>query len=474
MLALLLTLLLNFRTGYSATATEPATTDKDTLATQYVIVNHIIIEGNLKTKESMILRELDIATGDTLHTASADLTLLRNKNKIFNTNLFVTVDLNVLKIDNNAAYLLIKVTERWYVFPMVIFELADRNFNEWWVERGRSFQRINYGFKVVHKNFRGRGEQVRATAQFGFTKRFELGYSVPYLDKAQKTGIGFDVSYAQNKSVAYETQAHKLNYLDTESVLRSRFSAGVRLTRRNKYYSFHTLEAKYYDSKIADTLALLNPAYFLDGRTRQQYVRLAYSFMHDRRDVAAYPLKGHYFTATLAHSGLTPKEDIRLTTLLADASVYRPLSSKYFWTASVRGKVSSPEQQPFFNIRGFGYGQDFVRGYEYYVVDGQNYGLAKLTFKRELFNIQTNIADYMPLRQFQTIPIALYLKVYGDAGYVQNNTYGAENNFLANTLLYGYGVGLDFVTFYNTVFRIDFSMNRQQQTGFFFHFVRDI
>jgi outer membrane protein assembly factor BamA len=473
MFALVLTLLLNLYPGYSA-ASEASIPDKDTLATQYVIVNHIIIEGNVKTKEEMILRELDIASGDTLHTASAELTLLRNKNKIFNTNLFVTVDLNVLKIDKNAAYLLIKVTERWYIFPMIIFELADRNFNEWWVERGRSFSRVNYGFRVAHKNFRGRGEQVRATAQFGFTKRFEVGYSIPYLDRAQKTGIGFDVSFAQNKSVAFETQAHKLEYIDSESVLRSRFNVGVRLTRRNKYYSFHTLEAKYNDSRIADTLAALNPDYFLKGRTRQQFVRLAYTLTIDRRDIGAYPLRGHYFAATLAQSGITPQEDLHMTVLAADVSLYRPLSSKYFWTASLRGKVSSPEQQPFFNIRGFGYGQDYVRGYEYYVVDGQNYGLAKLTFKRELFNTQLNVAEYMPFRQFQTIPMALYLKVYGDAGYVRNKIYTAEDNFLANTMLYGYGIGLDFVTFYNTVFRVDFSMNRQQQTGFFFHFVRDI
>jgi outer membrane protein assembly factor BamA len=459
---------------HPAVATEATIADKDTLATEYVIVNHIIIEGNVKTKEAMILRELDITAGDTLHSASADLALLRNKNKIVNTNLFVTVDLHMLKVDKNAAYLLIKVTERWYIFPMLIFELADRNFNEWWVERGRSLKRVNYGFKIAHKNFRGRGEQLRATAQFGFTKRFELGYSIPYLDKAQKTGIGFDISYSQNKSVAYETQAHKLDYLDSESVLRSRFSAGIRLTRRNKYYCFHALEAKYHDSRIADTLAILNPDYFLKGRTRQQYVRLAYTLTLDRRDIAAYPLRGHYFTTTVAQSGITPKEDLHLTTLQADIALYRPISPKYFWTASLRGKVSSPEQQPFHNIRGFGYGQDFVRGYEYYVVDGQNYGLAKLTFKRELFNIQADISDYMPFRQFQTIPMALYLKAYGDAGYVQNKTYNVEDNFLANKLLYGYGVGLDFVTFYNTVFRVDLSMNGQKQAGFFFHFVRDI
>jgi len=467
MLALVLSVLLNMLPG-SAIATN------DTTAAPYVIVNHIIIEGNLKTKEQMILRELDITAGDTLKSLQKEAVLLRNRNKIFNTHLFVTVDLSIQTIDKTSAYLLIRVTERWYIFPMIIFELADRNFNEWWFERGRSLSRTQYGVRIAHKNFRGRGEQLRATAQFGFTKRFDLAYSIPYLDLAQKHGMGFDISYAQNKSVAFETRGHKLQYTDSESVLRTRFSTSLRFTRRNRYYSFHTIEAKYNYNTVADTIAFLNPSYFLDGRTKQQYFRLGYNLSIDRRDIAAYPLKGHLFNVNISRAGFTKKEDVHLTALYADISMYRPIAKKFYWTASLRAKTSSPGKQPYFNYRGFGYGQDYVRGYEYYVVDGQHYGLAKLTLKRELLNVQKHIPHLMPLRQFQTIPIAIYLKVYGDAGYVVDNTYNVENNRLSNTMLYGGGVGLDIVTFYNTVFRIDASVNKQMEKGLFFHFVKDI
>jgi outer membrane protein assembly factor BamA len=467
MLALVL-LLLNLQPNYKSVV------NPDTSAASYVILNHIIIEGNIKTKEQIILRELDVSAGDTLHTKQAETVLLRNRNKIFNTHLFVTVDLSVQKINNGAAYLLVKVTERWYIFPMIIFELADRNFNEWWVERGRDLRRTQYGFRIAHKNFRGRSEQLRATAQFGFTKRFELAYSIPYLDLAQKHGMGFDISYAQNKSVAYETSGHKLQYVDSESVLRNRFSTSIRFTKRNRYYSFHTLELKYNYNTIADTVAFLNPSYFLNAHTRQQYFRLGYSLSIDRRDIAAYPLKGHLFNVNLSRAGLTSKEDIHLTALYTDISLYRPITKKYFYTASLRGKTSSPSKQPYFNYRGFGYGQDYVRGYEYYVIDGQHYGLAKLTLKRELLNIQKHIPQLIPFRQFQTIPIAIYLKLYGDAGYVVDNIYNYENNRFSNTMLYGGGIGIDFVTFYNTVFRIDCSVNRSLERGFFFHFVRDI
>lgn len=467
MLALILSVLLHLHPVHSATGS-------DTTSAPYLILSHIIVEGNLKTQERMILRELDISAGDTLLTQQSESTLLRNRNKIFNTNLFITVHLSIQKIEGNNAYLLVRVTERWYIFPMLIFELADRNFNEWWVERGRDLRRTQYGVRIAHKNFRGRGEQLRATAQFGFTKRFDLSYSIPYLDLAQKHGIGFDISYAQNKSIAFETKAHKLNYISAESLLRSRFGTGIRFTKRNRYYSFHTLEARYSYNTIADTIALLNPNYFLNGRTIQQYLRLLYSLSIDKRDISAYPLKGHLFNFSIARSGITAKEDIHTSALYADISLYRPIIKKYYWTASLRGKTSTPSIQPYFNYRGFGYGQDYVRGYEYYVIDGQHYGLAKVTLKRELLNVQKHLPNLIPVRQFQTIPIAIYLKVYGDAGYVSDQSYNPENVRLSNTLLYGGGVGLDIVTFYNTVFRIDFSVNKSLERGLFFHFVKDI
>lgn len=469
MLAFVFSLLLSFQTVFNLTAQQAHSSSP-----QYVILNHIIIEGNTKTKDAIIRRELDITAGDTLNLELTESTLIRNKNKIINTNLFNTVELHIQKIDSQNAYLLIRVTERWYLFPMIIFELADRNFNEWWYERGRDLSRTQYGFRLAHKNFRGRGEQLRGTVQFGFTKRFDLAYSIPYLDKAQKHGIGFDISYSQNKSVAYETANHKLNYLDAEFQLRDRFSAGIRFTRRNRFYSFHTLEARYNYHTVADTIARLNPDYFLHGRTTQQYLRLGYSFTINRRDISAYPLRGYYFDVDFLQSGVTPKEDIHVTSLYADYSIYKAISKKYFWTASIRGRASSARVQPYMNYKGFGYGQDFVRGYEYYVVDGQHYGLAKLTLKRELFNIQKTLPNLIPMKQFQTVPVALYFKIYGDAGYVADHMYNPEYNRLANTMLYGGGIGLDLVTFYNTVFRVDFSINRSLERGVFLHFVKDI
>jgi outer membrane protein assembly factor BamA len=452
----------------------PPATPPDSLNEPYIIIEDIHIEGARKTQPRLILRELDFAQGDTLPGSQVKEILKRNRNKIFNTNLFVTVDLSLEPTSQGRIGLLIRVTERWYIFPMLIFELADRNFNEWWVDRNRDLRRTQYGVRVAHKNFRGRGEVLRATAQFGFTKRFDLAYNIRYLDRAQKSGLGFVVSYSDNRSVAYGTEYNKLVYFDDDSRVRDRFYAGVAYSHRPRFYGTHRVEARFHYNKIADTIARLNPEYFLDGKTTQRYAALSYQFTWDRRDIAAYPLKGHLFSAEVAQAGFTRREDFHQTAVGATYSIYQPLGKKFYWSMGFRGRLSTPGRQPYPNYRALGYGFDYVRGYEYNVIDGQHFALGKLGLKRELFSFEYTFRNLFGLEQFQTVPIAMYLTSYADAGYVHSPFAGSETNLLNNTLLYGGGLGIDIVTFYNVVFRINYSVNRHGDKGFFLHFVRDI
>jgi hypothetical protein len=62
----------------------------------------------------------------------------------------------------------------------------------------------------------------------------------------------------------------------------------------------------------------------------------------------------------------------------------------------------------------------------------------------------------------------MFMNLHGDIGYVQDKFY-SKNNPLSNTWQYGYGVGLDFVTYYDIVVRLEYSINKQLQNGFFIH-----
>ncbi len=440
----------------------------------FIILDEVKIEGNFKTKDRIILRELNLLPGDTVYLGEAEMLIGKDRNKINNTNLFVTVEVALQRTEKQRANLVIKVSERWYLFPVPIFELADRNFNEWWYERGRDLRRTNYGLRVAHKNFRGRNEQLTTQIQLGFTRRFELNYSVPYLDQAQKHGLNLEVSLSENKSVAYKTLDHKLAYLKGEDILRKRFYASVGISRRNRFYIVHDLELKFSYNAVADTIALLNPNYYRYGQTHQRYFQLSYGFTRDLRDAVAYPLHGSRLSFNVNKVGLLPTDNINQLELLASYTKYTPLGKKFYFNNRFLGKMSFPQRQPYANTRALGYGQDFVRGYELYVIDGQSYLMSKSTLKRELFKTQTNIGKFLPMKQFQTVPFAMYANLYFDMGYVTDNTFNPESNRLSNVPIYGGGLGLDLVTFYNTVFRIDFTVNKSLQKNFFFHFVKDI
>ena len=118
-------------------------------------VGDISISGNKVTRKSIITRELTFNVGDTINTKYLVETALRSQQNIFNTQLFIydsvkyVIDPNARTVDFN-----IKVKERWYIIPSPIFEIQDRNFNQWW--RTKDLFRINYGFALGWDNFTGR------------------------------------------------------------------------------------------------------------------------------------------------------------------------------------------------------------------------------------------------------------------------------------------------------------------------------
>ncbi len=121
---------------------------------------------------------------------------------------------------------------------------------------------------------------------------------------------------------------------------------------------------------------------------------------------------------------------------------------------------------------GLGYNSFSIRSYEYYVIDGQNIGLAKAQIRYQLVKPRSvglgNLSD-----RFGKFHYAFYLGLFTDFGYVQDNNGFVENN-LANDLQYGSGISLDFVSYYDIVIRSEISINKFGESGFFIHFVAPI
>lgn len=74
------------------------------------------------------------------------------------------------------------------------------------------------------------------------------------------------------------------------------------------------------------------------------------------------------------------------------------------------------------------------------------------------------------IEQFQYFPLDIYLKSYLDIGYVENYPYYEQLNLntrLSNRLLAGAGAGLDIVTAYDAVIRLEYTFTREKTQGFF-------
>ena len=437
-------------------------------------MDDIQIVGNRRTKAKIILRELDIRQNTVLYKARLDSILERNRNNVFNTNLFITVELWVepLSEDNPSVTLFVGLRERWYTFPVPLFELSDRNFNEWWNERGRDLSRVNYGLRFVQRNVRGRNETLEFLAQSGFRNVFSLNYTIPYIDKKQKLGMRVGASYTQNKSAPFQTLNHKLDFFESSNVLIEEYEYGISFNWRKFLYTTHNFEMKYFQNLIKDTVALVNPTFFLNGRTSQRYLSLIYSFRKDLRDITAYPLRGYFLGILAEKEGLGVFDDLNIFKLTTTYALFKELSRNWFFETAAVGRLSILERQPYFNAQGLGYDDEFLRGFELYVIDGQEFLLSKNTIRWRLLD-KVAYARFIPIEQFRTIPTSVYFTIYGDLGYVRDRFFIDNSNRFANRLIYGVGIGLDVFTYYNTVIKFNYSLNSAGETGFFLNFKGD-
>ncbi|WP_435357225.1 BamA/TamA family outer membrane protein [Emticicia sp. SJ17W-69] len=442
-------------------------------ADDFVLVHDIKIEGNTRTKDKIIFREMLVKVGDTLQKAKLKEILESDRQKITNTYLFITVKVTYQEIDNQQVDITVEVKERLYLVILPVFYLADRNFNEWWYERNHDLRRTIYGIYAKHANLTGNNDQLRIRAEIGFIPNFEISYSSPYLDKKLTTTLLGGIFYGINKTMVYRTWQDKFQFLESEQQQRQRLSFYTVLSRRTGFYQNQSLQLSYSQTQIADTIARLNPNYLLDGRTKQKFFLINYSYIFDRRDNRQYALKGYRSSFEITKYGLFASDNINQLSISGTYSKYVPIGGKFYANYSFRGKVSFPQKQPFLQTAGLGYRSDLVRGYELYVIDGQSYALAKTNLKYQLIDRVFDLSKFLKIKQFNTLPVAAYLNSFIDVGYTKNNFPLLNNTKLANKRLVGGGLGLDVITWYNVVGRLNYSINGLGEKRLFFNVARE-
>lgn len=436
-------------------------------------IKQIVIEGNKITRKDIIRRELLFQEGDSVSVGEFTEKCRKTKENLLNTSLFNFVTLQSSQTGQQVE-VVISVIERWYIWPSPIFELADRNFNTWW--KTRDFSRVNYGFRLKWSNFRGRMENLDFLVRFGKNEHFSILYTLPYINKARKAGAGFEFGVINKREVGYNTLSDELIYLYNRSPLLTQWYGALILSYRGSIHETHTASFRLQHIAFADTLLKANPDYFSGGVSSAAFLSLYYKFKADHRDAKYYPLKGWYFDLELLKSGLGFGSGSKVDAFWAKSTsrLFIPLSVRFSFGGSITGKISSGSDQPYYFSQGMGFDRDYVRGYEYYVVDGAHYLISRNTLRYALIPQRASTIGFIPTQKFSKIHYATYLTIFGDAGRTWLNGGMKPGNLLPETLLLGAGAGLDFVTYYDKVIRIEYSVNKSGENGIFIHFIAGI
>jgi len=428
-------------------------------------VKEILIDGNKKTKEKIILRELSFKVGDKYPLNELVSKFAEAKKRLMNTTLFRNVVVSLNSLNAYDVSINITVVERWYIFPMPFVKVVDNSLQNWVKQEGMDLRRVNYGIKTTHKNLTGNNDRLVMNVTNGYTKKLFFRYEGVQLDRELKWTTGFSTSLGKNRDIKYATVNNlALTYKNPDRYVHSFFNVSGDLTYRPAIKTRHTVGLGYTHEKILDTVSNISNV-FPDNKHKIDFAELFYRFQYQDVDFLPYPTKGYIVETQLDKKGFGG--DLNLWQVTSRLSASWPISQKNFFNWRATGVLKLPFDQPYKLQNFVGTGGMYLQGYEEYVIDGVAGGFTKLTLAHEFLNRSYKIPS-QKIKRLNNIPLKIYGKVYGNTGYIYDKDDDSSNR-LTNRWLFSGGVGVDIILFYDFAIKIEWSLNHLGQNGIYLH-----
>jgi hypothetical protein len=390
--------------------------------------------------------------------------------QLINTSLFYEAQVTAQKIDSQFININIKVSERWYFFPLPYFKWVDRNFSEWWNVQNHSLDRVNYGVNFRQSNLTGNNDRLTVGLITGYTHQAVLKYQFPYLDKKLRFGMGVGAQYLTQKELNTSTYADKQVFYKTQDVIYNGYKGSVSFFYRPNLFERHTLQVGYGHLEISDSALLFQPKYLPNYQKSYSYLDLNLSFTKVKFDYNAYPSEGNSnefgIYQRLASEGSLTAVQFRKV----HAHHITP-SNFYLFESNSLAKIMP--NQNYLDGRLLGYGNMQMNGFDYYVVDGNVGTLFKAEIHQLLGTIKVpkkvgiGFVDRIN-KKLPEIKYKFWLKAFTNLGYVYSE-HPTNASKLSNTLLRTAGVGLDVLSIYDLVLKFDYSLNQLGDKGLYLH-----
>jgi outer membrane protein assembly factor BamA len=385
---------------------------------------------------------------------------------LFNLKLFRAVDCTIDTLALPLIHLQFVLQEDVYIGLAPNATLADRNFNVWHQDYHADLWRVNYILKTTFKNLQGLNRTLQTTVQLGFNNAATLRYTLPNIGAKQNNKITFGLDYLNTKQFHHQIINNKQQFFknDNDFIL-NKIHAEIMFTKRLQFYKNITASTNWTYLDLAADLYQSNSRLLPRQLQRMHYFQINLQYDYNNVDNVYYPLKGWHATITSANKFGFGVQQFNQHFIYTSLLRHQPLPYKLYGTWVLRCRAMLQNTDAFYFNRAMGFANDYVRGYEYFVMNGSHFVINRLDLKRKLLQININKKQRFWAPE---IPIEFYPKIYSDAGMVKSINDGNTSN-LRNTFLYSTGAGLD-VKFGNyAVVRLEYSMNHLKQKGLFLH-----
>jgi outer membrane protein insertion porin family len=282
-----------------------------------VYVDRVDIVGNTRTLDYVIRREMNLSEGDAYNRVLVD----RSKNQIRALGYFKDVD--ITETPGSApdrTGLQVKVTEQ---------PTGELSFSAGY----SSVDQLVVDLGVTERNFRGRGEDVRARISVGSIRQsLDLSFTEPrFLGRDLQAGAdAYYYKYDLTQFSAYKQQT---------------LGTGVRLSfplslssRGSLRYTIRTDDVEV-DPSFCDPTLLLVSTSLCDQRGSFLTSLVGYGFRMDRRNDAINPTRGYFFDVNQDFAGIGG--DVKYVSTEGDFGWYHGFNKTFIF--SLTGQVGDIE-----------------------------------------------------------------------------------------------------------------------------------
>jgi outer membrane protein insertion porin family len=300
-----------------------------------VYIERIDVTGNTSTRDKVIRREMRVTEGDVFNSFLIE----RSENRIKSLGYF------------QEKFAIEQVEGSTPDRVRLVANVEEGNTGELQLSAGfSSIERFIFSGSIAKRNFRGLGQEVRASASYSsYSKSFEVGFTEPYLFN-KNIALAGDIFRRDYNSFNYLGNTRQTTYGNTSTGFQVRTGIPINeyLYFSGRYgLSFEDVsldEATYYSDSDGNGVLACEPLvagrYLCDAIGKRTTSALGMSLIYDRRNNSFRPTAGHSVTFNVDWAGLGG--NVRYVKSRIKADKYFNLGSGWIVSARAEGGYVHP------------------------------------------------------------------------------------------------------------------------------------